>query len=656
MSTKQETAQLMFELFKGRRSAFARKVMKLDGGKIFLPARDGEEQDIPLTPKVMENHLEGTVSVGVYVIDKDVVQFAVLDFDGKRGDVFNDALTAKNTLQRELGLVSWMERSQSGKGMHLWMFFDEPIKAATVRRVLGPHIPEFNIPGEERKTSFDRMFPVQDEVVDGYGSLVALPLNGSKLIKEGKTVFVDSTNNPLKQQSAVLESIFDNLNTAESVRDVAKTMPKQEVPKNLMRRRKRLYGGMKLLSPYGCQWLRGMLEKDVVDDMSESQWHAALGQFAKFENGEVLAHYFSSKSAKYEQSQTQRKFEQAVKTNIAMKCDTIHAEFGQCEKCTCQDLGLKYPFELARIPLEKLEQTQSGKVYSGRDLADIALKAAREVDDGQRIGFAWGYDVLDDATELRPKELIIVAARRSMGKTGVIIDASLRGAMRGEPQYVFSLEMSNEALALRYLARMSEVDLTRITTGKLQTEDWQKVNSAAEQLRNLPIYLDDTTRMVEQMLDRVGELVFLHGQGPMWIDYLQLVRKQGRESQKEAVDSVIYAYKNIANIVDIPVVSLAQFNRTEEQYEGSGDLDSWLKDTGNIEQHADVIHYIRGRQAIGKCTRRWRIHKERNRAGSINFDFELDQCIFKWTPRGLWTDKSEEDTLYEDEANGFDGI
>ena len=341
-------------------------------------------------------------------------------------------------------------------------------------------------------------------------------------------------------------------------------------------------------------------------------------------------------------------------------CSTIQEDAEDaklCKSCPAAEFGCRFPYEMAKIPLADLEGKQTGRIYCGADLSKVALEIADEIAKGKRIGFPWGYDVLDDATELRPKNLIVVAARRSVGKTAVMIDASVRGAEVGIPQYIFSLEMSYEELALRYLARLARVDHTLITTGRMSDDEWLRIKEAASKLDNLPIFVDDTTRNTEAMLDKAGELVYQHGQGPMWIDYLQLVQLQRGEKHKEAVDRSIFSYKNIAKILDIPVIPLAQFNRGEETYEGEDDLDSWLKDTGNIEQHADVIHYIRGKLSPGRVPRRWRIHKERSRPSGLNFKFEFEQKYFEFTPSGLWTAAAEEDGVGPMELSaGFDGI
>jgi hypothetical protein len=655
-----EVAELMFELFQGRRSVYAIKKMGRDGKKLFVPARDDQGNDLELTVDVLVKHLSGEIAAGIYVLEGEATRIAAIDFDGKRGDVLKDALEVQDKLLKTTGITTWLETSQSGNGMHLWAFFNQPIKATALRAVFGNCIPDFATPTNERKTSYDRLFPVQDRVYEGqYGSLVGLPMNGSKNVAEGKTAFVNREGKPDAKQSETLAQIAKRINQPEVIGEAIKKLPKVSRKDQANKpKHKPVPGGMKLLSPFGCDWLRTAYENAY--ELEEPQWFAALGQFAKLENGDLIAHQFSKPYKDYDFNTVQRKYEHEVKKDIPMKCTTIQKENWCKGPCTCQELGCTYPWELAKIPLSQLERSQSGIIYSAKDLAESAITVVKEVDAGNRIGFPWGYDILDDITELRPRNLVIVAARRSMGKTAIMIDASVRGAERGIPQYVFSLEMSAEDLALRYLARISGVDHTLLTVGGMGEEEWKKTNAAKLVLEQMPIYVDDSTRNAEKMLDKAGEMVYRYGQGCMWVDYLQLVQKQANESRKDAVDNAIYAYKNIAKIIDVPVTALAQFNRGEETYEGDDDLDSWLKDTGNIEQHSDVIHYIRGRHRPGVVIRRWIVHKERYRAAGMKLKFEFIQGLFRLEPVGKWSDAAENDgdNVYElsGSGDGFEGI
>lgn len=642
-----EVAEVMHQLFSGKRESYALRFMKADGKKQYMPARDETGRDLPFDVEACKQHLRGETSIGSYAfIGSDTIQWFVIDFDGKnRGNILEDALAVKQALLRNLSLTSWMEKSQSGKGIHLWIFFDQPIQAFKLQGAVSPYIPELKIPPPERKTSLDMYIPEATNRSGKYGQLCALPLNGPSLVKEGKMVFITDTGEPYPNQSELLFKILSLRNSTAAIEEIVAKMPTVMAPKyGTQKKQLLLAGGIKTFSKYGCNWLHRAFNNP--NDVTEEEWHAALTQFTRLEDGEELAHIFSSGYDGYSKSATQRKYEQALAKSLPMKCSTVQNKVpGACgDRCVCQELNLEYPYQIAKVPIAKLaEAHRRGIVHTSKDLATTAIRITKDVAKGNRLGFPWGYDILDDATELRPKDLIIVAARRSVGKTAVMIDVSIRGAMRGIPQYLFSMEMSSEQLALRFLARVAEVDHTLITTGGLEDEDWEKIFEAEKELSKLPIYVDDFTRDADRVLDSAASMVFRHGPGVVWLDYLQLTRQVGRETRKETIDRSLLTYRLLANVLEVPFIALAQLNRMEEQAEGEDDLDSWLKDSGNIEQDADVIMYLRGKLGPGTIARKWRIHKERHRASGLNFKFDFDQRIFKLTPAGLWTAAGEED-------------
>jgi replicative DNA helicase len=641
-----QTAEIVASLFEGRNGSCAIKRIQ-DGKKIYITYRNESGNDIPLSADLCAKHLKGEIALGSYPIDQDDnVKWACVDFDGKKGNALEDALVTKRAIEAGTGLVCWLERSQSGKGVHLWLFFDSKIKAKVVRAVVGKYIPEFIVSRvEDRKTSYDRMFPNQEHTEGGYGNLCALPLNGKDLVTQGKTAFIDDTGTPFPSQKETLIKITQTVNKKELF-DVLLDKVKIDLPqKKFLPVMQTIPGGTKLLAPQGCAWLRKCHSNP--NTLSEPEWYDAICQFAKVEQGEVLAHRFSQGYKGYSYKETQAKFDHAKDENKAPKCTTIWEKHGDCGK-RCGHLGVTAPWEIAKVSLNKLDEGNKGKIYETPAIAKVGLDIVNEIRGGSRQGVAWGYDLLDDYTELRPRNLIVVAARQGLGKTAVMIDASIRGALRKVPQYIFSQEMGHEELALRFLARLAEINHDTIVTGKIGKEELANINKAAELLKTLPLFIDDSTREFDRMLDNAGELSYKHGTGTIWIDYLQLVKKRNTESKKEAVDRVVDGYKQMSKIVNCPVVALAQLNRSEEFAEGEEDLDSWLKDSGDIEQTADVIHYIRGQRGPGKIERRWRLHKERHRSSGINFRFMFDQGVFKFTCEGFWNKRAPTDEeLYD---------
>jgi hypothetical protein len=652
--TIQDLAHLMYELFKGRLNAYAVRSFNAEGAKVYFPARDEQGEDLPFTPEVCEQHLKGEISIGVYPInDKNEVHWAVFDFDNKeKGNAFTDAQNLKAALASSLGLMSYIERSQSGNGIHLWVFFAEAVPALVIRTILLPFIPDVGKKVEERATSIDRLFPHQNTVVNGYGNLCALPLNGPEnVLEKHTTVFLNDLGEPFEDQKAVLKEVHTNRNSIHTIVEAFQSVPtdQQPVSPGVRTLEDRLQGGAKVISDYGCKWLNSVYKRSAT--ISEPEWYDALCELTQLEAGRILAHKISKDYPKYSAQATDRKFDYAIRANKPLRVETVHERYGECPGgCICTKLGLKFPYEIAKIPMHILTQEQGTKVWSAVDLSRSALHSATEIHSGKRMGFPWGYDVLDDATELRPSDLVIVAARRSIGKTAFALDSSTLGATNDIPQYFVSLEMSAEQLALRYLANISDVDHTLITTGRMGKAEWDLVNSASRVFEKLPLFVDDRMTDTEKMLDTLGELIVMHGPGPVWIDYLQLVRKKTGESKKEAVDRAIDAYKSIAKILKVPVIALAQLNRQEETYEGDDDLDSWLKDSGDIEQTADVILYIRGKRGPGTVTRNIKIHKERHREAHVGFRFDFRQGVYKFNPWGKWVPQEEDNNVLEFES------
>ena len=648
--TKESIAAMMAQLFEGREGSVAIK-MVIDGQKTYAPYRDKEGKDIPLTAELALRHLSGELSLGSYPLDKNnTVRWAAVDFDGKRGDPLADALKVKSNLA-SIGVISWLERSQSGKGIHLWAFFDKRYPARLVREVFAHNIPEFFVPADKRVTSYDRMFPNQDSAGGGYGNLCALPLNGADLVSKGNTAFLKEDGTPLPKQSETLWEIESLVNNFEVIAEEVKKNTKQiALPtRKALPVLNEVPGGTKLMAPQGCAWLRKCYKNAAT--LPEPEWYAALCQFAKVEQGDVLAHRFSQPHPKYDYNDTQKKFEHAKTEDKPMTCQTVWEQFGDCGK-RCAHLGVRAPWQIATVSLSQLDTGNKGKIYDSTDSAQAGMEIIKDISSGKRLGFAWGYDLLDDHTELRPKNLVVVAARQGMGKTAVMIDASVRMALRGIPQYVFSIEMGYEQLSLRYLARLSGIDQSVMMTGRVGKQEMEKIEEAFALFKTLPIYIDDSTRELDRMLDNAGELTYKHGQGVIWIDYLQLVRRGKNETKKEAVDRFVDGYKQMSKIIDSPVVALAQLNRSEETSESpEDDFDSWLKDSGDIEQTADVIIYIRGQRGPGLIERRWRIHKERHRASGINFRFLFHQGTFKFEPNGYWNKRPvSDDDMSADEG------
>jgi replicative DNA helicase len=211
-------------------------------------------------------------------------------------------------------------------------------------------------------------------------------------------------------------------------------------------------------------------------------------------------------------------------------------------------------------------------------------------------GVATGYDELDRLTAgLQPAELIILAARPSMGKTALSMNIVQHAALIGKvPVAVFSLEMSMESLALRMLCSIGRIDSQRIRTGKLHDNDWPKLTRATGMLADAPIYIDDTAGLtVLEMRAKARRLKSEHNLGLIVVDYLQLMQgKSNSENRTKEISEISRSLKAMAKELNVPVLALSQLNRSLENRTDKRPQLADLRESGAIEQDADVIMFI----------------------------------------------------------------
>ncbi len=211
-------------------------------------------------------------------------------------------------------------------------------------------------------------------------------------------------------------------------------------------------------------------------------------------------------------------------------------------------------------------------------------------------GVPTGYHKFDEITAgLQRTDLIIIAGRPSMGKTAFGLNVAMRAAVTNEiPVAIFSLEMSMEQLMMRMLCAWGKVDLSRMRSGFLQDEDWARLYQAAESLSNAPVYIDDTPALDPMELRaRCRRLKGEKGLGMVIVDYLQLMHtSQRKDSREQEISHISRNLKSLAKEVDVPVVALAQLNRKVEERTNKRPLLSDLRESGAIEQDADLIIFL----------------------------------------------------------------
>ncbi len=211
-------------------------------------------------------------------------------------------------------------------------------------------------------------------------------------------------------------------------------------------------------------------------------------------------------------------------------------------------------------------------------------------------GVATGFDNLDDITSgLQKSDLIIVAGRPSMGKTAFALNIAQNAALlTGIPVAVFSLEMAREQLVMRMLAAEARVDSQRLRKGFLGETDWPKLTEAAGRLSDAPIYIDDTPAItVIEMKAKARRLKAENGLGLIVIDYLQLMRGSAyKDSREQEISEISRSLKALAKELSVPVIALSQLNRKVEDRTNRRPMMADLRESGAIEQDADVIAFI----------------------------------------------------------------
>jgi replicative DNA helicase len=216
---------------------------------------------------------------------------------------------------------------------------------------------------------------------------------------------------------------------------------------------------------------------------------------------------------------------------------------------------------------------------------------------GDITGLTTGFIDLDRMTSgLQSSDLVIVAGRPSMGKTSFAMNLVENAAMVSErPIMVFSMEMPAEQLVIRMLSSLGRIDQSRVRTGKLEQDDWPKLSNATAKLKDTHIFIDDTPALTPtELRSRVRKLIREQGDlGMIMVDYLQLMRVAGtNEGRTAEISEISRSLKAIAKEFRCPVVALSQLNRSLEQRPNKRPVNSDLRESGAIEQDADVIMFI----------------------------------------------------------------
>jgi replicative DNA helicase len=236
-----------------------------------------------------------------------------------------------------------------------------------------------------------------------------------------------------------------------------------------------------------------------------------------------------------------------------------------------------------------------------KSLKQILPEAVDRIDvlhqsDGDITGIPSGFNEFDKLTAgLQGGDLVIVAGRPSMGKTTFAVNIAENAAIGAKiPTAIYSMEMPSQQLAFRMISSLGRVDQTHLRTGRFPDEDWSRINTAVQLMSEAPIFIDDTAGLSPtEIRARARRLQREHGLGLIVVDYLQLMSVPGnKENRATEISEISRSLKALAKELSVPVIALSQLNRSVEQRTDKRPVMSDLRESGAIEQDADLIIFI----------------------------------------------------------------
>ena len=265
-----------------------------------------------------------------------------------------------------------------------------------------------------------------------------------------------------------------------------------------------------------------------------------------------------------------------------------------------------------RLVFQIAEKGARGKA-GFKSLKQILPEAVDRIDllhqsEGDITGISSGYGEFDKLTAgLQKGDLIIIAGRPSMGKTTLAINIAENAAIGAKvPTAIFSMEMPAQQLAFRMISSLGRVDQTHLRTGTFPDEDWSRINTAVQLMSEAPIFIDDAPSLSPtEIRARARRLHREHGLGLIVVDYLQLMQVEGtKENRATELSEISRSLKALAKELELPVIALSQLNRSVEQRNDKRPVMSDLRESGAIEQDADLIIFIYREEVYNQDTPR----------------------------------------------------
>ena len=259
---------------------------------------------------------------------------------------------------------------------------------------------------------------------------------------------------------------------------------------------------------------------------------------------------------------------------------------------------------------------------------------------GQLTGVSTGFTELDRMTAgLQPGDLVVVAGRPSMGKTSFALNIGENAALgrNAVPVAVFSMEMSRDQLGLRMISSLGRINQSQLRTGNFGDEEWSRINGAINMMKSAPIYIDDTAALTPtEVRARARRLKRQHGLGLIIVDYLQLMQVPGnKENRATEISEISRSLKALAKELGVPILALSQLSRAVDSRVDKRPMLSDLRESGAIEQDADVIAFLYRDSVYNPDTDHPHlaeliIGKQRNGpTGTVNLDFIRELTKFQ---------------------------
>jgi len=283
----------------------------------------------------------------------------------------------------------------------------------------------------------------------------------------------------------------------------------------------------------------------------------------------------------------------SIKRKLINQCSVIS------ETCFQEEGETEDLLEMAEQSIFNIAEEQVREGLQGLDdiitISFKKLESTAEID-GYVTGVPTGFDDLDRLTAgFQPSDLIIIAGRPSMGKTALALNIGYNSALKTKKSVaVFSLEMSKQQLGIRLLGLDSGINATRLRTGELRGSDWTLLTDSANRLSELPIFIDDSSGIgVLGMKAKCRRLMKKHELNMVIVDYMQLIQgRRSAESRQLEMSEISRMLKAMAKDLNVPVIALSQLNRKVEDRPNKRPQLADLRESGAIEQDADVIAFI----------------------------------------------------------------